>query len=173
MATVNIGGRAYEVSVRGNVVVVDGVEFPVTLRDDGAYVTVSSGGVSYRVALPPPAERSGEMTVEVDHRPMRVVVEGALGGRTPVAQATPSVRGAGTARSAEPGAVAAQIAGRVTSIRVKVGDSVTAGDVLLLLEAMKMENEIKAPTGGVVSEIPVREGDRVAEGDTLVVLRPE
>ena len=60
--------------------------------------------------------------------------------------------------------------GRVLSIKVKVGDRVARGDVLLLLEAMKMENEIKAPAKGVVKEILVSDGARVAEGETLVVL---
>jgi biotin carboxyl carrier protein len=50
------------------------------------------------------------------------------------------------------------------------GDTVKAGDVLLILEAMKMENEIKAPADGTVKEIPVAEGARVTEGDTLAVV---
>src|SRR4029078_2294879 len=54
------------------------------------------------------------------------------------------------------GAATAAIAGRVLSIKVKVGDTVAKGDVLLLLEAMKMENEIKSPTAGVVKDIPVK-----------------
>ena len=68
------------------------------------------------------------------------------------------------------GAVTAQIAGRVLSIKVSVGQAVARGDVLLLLEAMKMENEIKAPADGVVKEIAVAEGGRVAEGEVLVVI---
>lgn len=169
MATVRIGGRAYDVTVRGNVVIVDGTEYPITLREDGAYVTVNAGGVAYRIALPPAGERSGDMSIEVDHRPMNVVIEGSLGGRQ-AAQPTASPARGATSRSTSPGAVPAQIAGRIISIRIKVGDPVKTGDVLLLLEAMKMENEVKAPTDGVVAEILIREGDRVAEGDTLVVL---
>ena len=68
------------------------------------------------------------------------------------------------------GGVAAQIAGRILSIKVKVGDTVAKGDVLLLLEAMKMENEIKSPTDGIVKDIPVKEGDRVSEGQVLAVV---
>ena len=57
MATVTIGGRTYEVEVRGDRVVVDGQEFPVTVRDDGAYRTVKAGDVQYRVQLPSPDAR--------------------------------------------------------------------------------------------------------------------
>lgn len=173
MATIRIGGRAYDVTVRGSTVVVDGVEYPATVRNDGAYLTVSAGGVSYRVAIPAGTVPSGDLQIEVDHRPTTVRIEGLLGAgaaqRAQPAAATAAGRGP-AARGGQPGAVAAQIAGRVISIKVKVGDAVKSGDVLLLLEAMKMENEIKAPTDGVVREIPVREGDRVAEGDTLAVI---
>ena len=46
----------------------------------------------------------------------------------------------------------------------------SAGDVLLVLEAMKMENEIKAGADGVVKEVAVAEGDKVADGQVLVVI---
>ena len=68
------------------------------------------------------------------------------------------------------GAVTAQIAGRVLSVRVKTGDRVARGDVLLILEAMKMENEIKAGADGTVKEVLVTEGARVSEGQALVVV---
>ena len=66
--------------------------------------------------------------------------------------------------------MAAQIAGRVVSVKVKVGDTVASGDVLLLLEAMKMENEIKASSAGTVTEVRVADGQRVAEGEVMVVV---
>ena len=50
------------------------------------------------------------------------------------------------------------------------GDSVAAGDVVVILEAMKMETEVRASEGGVVSALAVREGDAVKVGDTLLRL---
>ena len=66
--------------------------------------------------------------------------------------------------------VEAPMPGKILKISVSVGASVSSGDVLLILEAMKMENEISAPAGGTVREIRAREGDSVNTGDVLIVL---
>jgi biotin carboxyl carrier protein len=66
--------------------------------------------------------------------------------------------------------VTAQIAGRVLNVRVKRGDTVGQGDILLILEAMKMENEVKAPAAGTVKEVLVAEGARVTDGQTMVII---
>ncbi len=172
MAKVTIGGRTYEVEVRGDTVVVDGHEYPVTIRDENPVRIVTAGGVPYRVELPPADQRQSGMTVKVDYREFTVEYEGTLGGRPVPQRRQPAGGGGGggAARPAAKGSVPAPIAGRVLSIRVKAGDEVKAGDVLLILEAMKMENEIKAPADGVVKEVLVAEGARVAEGDGLVVV---
>ena len=60
--------------------------------------------------------------------------------------------------------------GKVLSITSSVGQSVNAGDCLLVVEAMKMENEIVAPQAGVVKQILVSQGTTVDTGDVLVVL---
>jgi len=60
--------------------------------------------------------------------------------------------------------------GRVISIKVKEGDSVKTGSPILVLEAMKMQNEIASNMDGVVREIRVSEGDLVESGDILVVI---
>lgn len=59
------------------------------------------------------------------------------------------------------------IAGIVVEIKCKVGDSVKAGDVLLIMEAMKMKTSIAAPVDGKISSIPVAVGDNVREGQPL------
>ncbi|MFY9446279.1 MAG: biotin/lipoyl-containing protein [Dethiobacteria bacterium] len=65
----------------------------------------------------------------------------------------------------------APIPGPVIEVKVQEGDRVNAGDVLLIIEAMKMENEITVPQGGVVSRVLVKKGDTVNTGDTLVILK--
>ena len=66
----------------------------------------------------------------------------------------------------------AAIAGRVVTVLVTLGQVVEAGEVLVILEAMKMENEIKGARAGVVSAIDVADGDSVETGGKLVSLKP-
>ena len=169
MATVSIGGRSYEVEVRGDTVVVDGHEFPVTVERGDAWDTVTAGGAAYRVALPPEGERESGMAVEVDHRPFTLEWEGRLGGGPARRSARPASPRPASAASVA-GGVTAPLSGRVLRVAVAAGDAVEAGQLLLVLEAMKMENEINAPRAGTVRELPVAEGAQVAEGDTLAVL---
>jgi acetyl-CoA carboxylase biotin carboxyl carrier protein len=66
--------------------------------------------------------------------------------------------------------VPAHITGTVWKIETKVGDQVKAGDVLVILESMKMEMPVEAPGDGKVTEIRCKETQAVSEGDVLVVL---
>ncbi len=66
--------------------------------------------------------------------------------------------------------VCAEMVANVVTLVVAAGDSVAAGDTLLILESMKMEIPVLAEAGGTVAEIKVTEGDVVQEGDVLVVL---
>jgi acetyl-CoA/propionyl-CoA carboxylase biotin carboxyl carrier protein len=61
--------------------------------------------------------------------------------------------------------------GSIWKIPVQAGQQVAEGDVVTIIEAMKMENEITAHKAGVIAELPIREGDSVAHGDTLAVIR--
>jgi acetyl-CoA/propionyl-CoA carboxylase biotin carboxyl carrier protein len=61
--------------------------------------------------------------------------------------------------------------GSVWKVPVQTGQQVAEGDVITIIEAMKMENEITAHKAGVIAELPIREGDSVAHGDTLAVIR--
>ena len=60
--------------------------------------------------------------------------------------------------------------GNILDIKVSVGQAVKAGDVLIIIEAMKMENEVAAPCDGVVKQIVTSKGAVVATGDTLLVI---
>ncbi|MBI5949211.1 MAG: acetyl-CoA carboxylase biotin carboxyl carrier protein subunit [Chloroflexi bacterium] len=112
------------------------------------------------------------MAIKVDYRPFTFEFEGRLGGGPAPREARPAAgAGAGAPKAAgRKGGISSQIAGRVISVKVTAGQAVKRGDVLLLLEAMKMENEIKAPADGTVKEVLVTDGQRVAENETLVVL---
>jgi acetyl-CoA carboxylase biotin carboxyl carrier protein len=68
--------------------------------------------------------------------------------------------------------VAAHITGTVWKIEKQVGDAVQSGDILVILESMKMEMPVEAPEPGTVAEIRCKEGEPVGEGQTLVVIKP-
>ena len=69
-----------------------------------------------------------------------------------------------------PEEIKAHITGVVFQIPAKPGDSLAAGDPVIVLESMKMEIPVEAPRAGSVAEICVREGQTVQEGDTVAVL---
>jgi pyruvate carboxylase subunit B len=73
-------------------------------------------------------------------------------------------------KEAVEGAVVAPMGGMVVSLKVKTGDRVKEGDVLLVLEAMKMQNEIKAPSGGEITEVYTYEGETVSADDILLII---
>ena len=66
--------------------------------------------------------------------------------------------------------VTAPMPGKILSVKVNVGDTVNSGDLVLMLEAMKMENEVFATASGKVTEIRVKSGDNVSTGDVLLVI---
>ena len=87
------------------------------------------------------------------------------------ATAAPAVAAPAAAPAVTAGTpVTAPLPGNVLSVNVKVGDSVKAGQLLVLIEAMKMENEVFAPADGVVKQILAQKGAMVATGDTLLVI---
>lgn len=115
--------------------------------------------------------------VEVEKGEAMIVDEYAAYAPAPAAPvaAAPAV-GAPVPPPAAPAAVAAgtpvtsPLPGNVLAVKVSVGEAVKAGQLLVLVEAMKMENEIVAPVDGVVKQILTDKGAVVATGDTLLVI---
>jgi len=144
--TLTIGGRDYHAEVIALTtetarVVVEGNEYAVQLKELGRSSTAS-------VSTTQPVTRS-EATP-----PQRV-------------PASPPSRPGVEAASA---GVTAPLPGLIMEVRVKEGESVKAGQTLMVMEAMKMENQIQAPHDGTVKRIYVKNDDTVAEGDPLVEL---
>jgi len=75
--------------------------------------------------------------------------------------------------SARSGTISSPIPGKVVSIHVSVGDRVEEGSVLMILEAMKMQNEVQAPISGTVEELNCDTGDIIEANSPLVVITPE
>jgi oxaloacetate decarboxylase alpha subunit len=125
------------------------------------------------MAAPAPAAAAasgtaGVYTVRVNGH--SYVVEVAEGGEVSAIASAPAPTASQPAMpaptSGEP--LAAPLAGNIFKVNVGVGDLVAAGDVVVILEAMKMETEVRAASGGTVASVNVKVGDSVAVGDTLI-----
>lgn len=89
---------------------------------------------------------------------------------TPVAAAPVVEKAKKSTGPVEGETISAPMPGTIVNVKVSEGQSVKAGDVLLILEAMKMENEIVSPKAGVVNAIHVSKSDTVASGDSLITI---
>ena len=120
-----------------------------------------------------------EYTITVNGVAYDVTVDEKGNGGTSAAPAAPAAKAAAPAATPVPAqkapqagniAVTAPMPGKVLAVKVKVGDSVTSGAPVLVLEAMKMENDIVAPKDGKVVAVNVKAGDSVESGAVLVSL---
>ena len=91
----------------------------------------------------------------------------------PNAQAAPRARRGSGGKKKKSGTVSANIPGKVVTVEVKEGDVVKEGQVILILEAMKMQNEIQAPVDGTVINVACEEGQAIEANVPLVVIEPE
>ena len=94
---------------------------------------------------------------------------GAANGAGPARKA-PKRSERGKAAGGGPDEITSPLQGNMWKVNVKQGDSVEEGQVLCIIEAMKMENEITAHKAGTVAELPIKEGSAVTAGDTLAVI---
>jgi len=120
-------------------------------------VRVNVDGVDYDVEVPDKPAR--EATPVKPYAPVRPV-------ERPAAPASPTTPAHSASASAN--AMTAVMPGRVLSVAVSVGDSVNRGDLICVIEAMKMEQQIGANRDGVISAVHISGGDSVAHGETLV-----
>jgi len=135
-------------------VTVDGTAYSVEVEELGAgaapFVSVPAAAVPAPVAAAPVASPPAASTPAPAPAP------------TPVAAPGPAA--AGTV------AIEAPLPGKILDVKVSIGTPVKTGDLVLMLEAMKMENEIFATANGTIKEIRVKSGDNVSTGDVMVVI---
>lgn len=119
------------------------------------YYNISVNGVAYSVSVEETAAGAAPVAPAAAPAPKAAPAPAAA-----AAPAAPASAGAVEVKAPMPG--------NILDVKVAAGASVKAGDVLVILEAMKMENEIVAPQDGTVASINVHKGDTVNSGDTLV-----
>ena len=90
----------------------------------------------------------------------------------PDAGPAPKQRRSSGGKSKKSGKVSANIPGKVVTVEVSLGDDVEEGQVIMILEAMKMQNEIQAPVSGTVTEIHCEEGQSIEANVPLLVITP-
>ena len=131
---------------------VQGVDYEVDI--------VEVNGTSAKVTVTPIS--TGKQT----HKPAAVKpVAAPVQGEAPAAKEQPAPVKAGEGEK-----VVSPLPGIITAINVKVGDAVAAGDTVVVLEAMKMQNNIEAENAGTVTSVMVNVGDTVMEGTVLITI---
>jgi biotin carboxyl carrier protein len=150
-----IGDKTYEIEV-------------LSLKGEQARVAVN--GRSYEVKFQPLAPGGAKAApAPAPVRPAAPPTPKPPSRPKPAAAPAPETSGA----AAGPGVVAAPMPGSILEVLVKVGDKVQAGDTVVKLEAMKMENDLSSAISGVVQEVRVSKGDSVSVGEVLVVVSTE
>jgi len=148
------GEGRYRLTIGDDVWEVDG-----RLTAQGIY-SLLIGGVSYVADV---VDHEGTCLVDVGGEAYEVLVE---------EQTRWIIRTRGGAAGAGAGqTVRAPLPGKITHVAVRPGDRVQAGDTLVVIEAMKMENEFKAAAAGAIAEVRVSVGQAVNPGDVMIVLR--
>ena len=158
-----LGAEAIPVEVTGGegrfTVVVAGEQHEVDARQAAEGIwSLLLGSTSYTVDV---SERDGAFVVEVEGESYQIRIE---------EETRYIIRTRGGRAGAGGQVLKAPMPGKVTLVEVTVGQAVNPGDGLVVLEAMKMENEFRAAVAGTIKEIRVQAGQAVNPGDVLIVI---
>ena len=156
-----VQGVDYEVEiaeVEGKIakVNVNGIPFEIEMQKPINAAKHPALAATKRTASAAPAAQPAPAQPAPAGKPQATVPAGSPAGPAPAA-------GAGTA-------IKAPLPGTINAINVKVGDKVGIGDVVIVLEAMKMQNNIEAETAGTVTSVLVNQGDTVMEGAVMLTI---
>lgn len=159
---------------------VKGVDYVVEIQDiEGNIANVTVNGIPFEVEMKQPVKSSKQKVKLSEERRVKSEEFNSSSSATNASSATSesSATNASSATTTKPAAAAASgkpvvapLPGTINKIKVKVGDKVNTGDTVVVLEAMKMQNNIDAETSGTITSINVNKGDAVMEGDTLVTI---
>ena len=147
-------------------------EFKVTLHGETFHIKLTGSGHA--------GEEKRPFYVSVDGIAEEVIVEtlneieiSGSGSKTSGKKKDVAKTSSGRPRPHHAGCVTTAMPGTIVAVKVNVGDKVSAGDGVLVIEAMKMENEIQASTSGTVVAVHVKKGDSVTPDESLLEIQPE
>ncbi|RMA93256.1 sodium-extruding oxaloacetate decarboxylase subunit alpha [Hydrogenothermus marinus] len=143
------------------------IEFNVTLHGEQYHIQIAGVGNPIEEGKPYFIRIDGRLE-EVLVKPIREIKVGETFEGLPETSTI-----TGRPKAVDVGDVSSPMPGTVVSLKVGIGDMVKKGDVLLVVEAMKMENEIHAPIDGEVVEVYVKEGDKVNPDECLIKIMPQ
>ena len=144
---------------------VQGVDYDVEIEEvEGNVAKVNVNGIRFDVELKQPINPTSSLKkvrIEAPKPVARPAIPTAAPAAAPVAPAAPA--GAGSP-------IKAPLPGTIIELKVNVGDTVKQGDCVLVLEAMKMQNNIESEYEGTVTSITVKQGETVMEGTVLLTI---
>ena len=136
----------------------------VRLGDNMKKRKVKVDGEEYEVEL---EKQDGVWNVSIEGKSFSIEIEGGSVGDSAGSKRKKKGRGK------KSGIISSTIPGKIVSIAVAEGDNVAEGDVVMILEAMKMQNEIQAPLSGTVTAVNCKPGDSIEANSPLVIIQPE
>lgn len=134
----------------------EGVLYEADIVRDGSVLTITHAGTAYRVDLEPEAASASNVPA-----PAPSPTQSSPASTTPPPSPTP----------AGPGVLPAPMTGTVKEVKVATGDQVSAGQLVVVMEAMKMDIDVTATAAGTVAEVHVSPGDNRAAGQPLLTIR--
>lgn len=148
---------------------VNGVEYKVNINSvEGNVANVEVNGVSYKVEMENSPAAAAPAPAAVKAAPAPAPAPAPKAAPAPAPKAAPAPAPAPAAGAGK--ALKAPLPGVINDIKVAVGDQVKNGQTVIILEAMKMENEIQAECDGTVTSIAVNKGDSVMEDAVLLTI---
>ena len=152
--------------------IVQGVDYEVEIAEvEGKIARVNVNGIPFEIEMQKPINAAKHPALAATKRTATAAPAEAPASpaAAPVA-AAPAKPAAQPAAAGAGNALKAPLPGTINAINVKVGDKVNVGDVVVVLEAMKMQNNIEAEYAGTVTSILVNQGDTVMEGAVMLTI---
>ena len=153
---------------------VQGVDYEVEIAEvEGKIARVNVNGIPFEIEMQKPINAAKHPALAATKKSASSATPSTAAAAAQPSQPAAKPQAAPIAAAAPAGAgtpVKAPLPGTINAVKVKVGDQVNVGDIVIILEAMKMQNNIEAEQAGTVTSITVNVGDSVMEGTVMLTI---